>query len=114
MVFFSVLLVPQVTNIFFNWLQSGCEGDFKQCSKECSRRTPSALPLKLLTSGLVPTGYVQGGHVMRLFHGHDESMTIPGAEKTEDQQRWVSIAKFTQRLRLIPVIAWEAKEFGTI
>ncbi|XP_041952430.1 ryanodine receptor 3 isoform X1 [Alosa sapidissima] len=38
----------------------------------------------------IAVGYVQGGHVMRLFHGHDESLTIPGADKKEDQQRIVN------------------------
>lgn len=37
----------------------------------------------------VLTGYLIGGHVMRLCHGHDESLTIPGAEKSEDEQRLV-------------------------
>lgn len=34
-------------------------------------------------------GYLLGGHVMRLCHGHDESLTIPGAEKNEEEQRSV-------------------------
>ncbi|XP_031437386.1 ryanodine receptor 3 isoform X2 [Clupea harengus] len=34
----------------------------------------------------VAVGYVQGGQVMRLFHGHDESLTIPGEEKGVDQR----------------------------
>ncbi|XP_062407606.1 ryanodine receptor 3 [Sardina pilchardus] len=38
----------------------------------------------------IAVGFVQGGHVMRLFHGHDESLTIPGADKKEDQQRIVN------------------------
>lgn len=33
-------------------------------------------------------GYVLGGHVMRLFHGHDEVVTIPGSDKSEEQQRY--------------------------
>lgn len=32
-------------------------------------------------------GYLLGGHVMRLFHGHDESLTIPGSDQSEEQQR---------------------------
>lgn len=34
-------------------------------------------------------GYLIGGHVMRLCHGHDESLTIPGADKSEEEQRLV-------------------------
>lgn len=37
----------------------------------------------------VLSGYLIGGHVMRLCHGHDESLTIPGAEKSEEEQRSV-------------------------
>lgn len=33
------------------------------------------------------SGYLIGGHVMRLCHGHDESLTIPGAESSEQMQR---------------------------
>lgn len=32
-------------------------------------------------------GYLIGGHVMRLCHGHDESLTIPGADRSEEEQR---------------------------
>lgn len=32
-------------------------------------------------------GYLLGGHVMRLFHGHDEVLTIPGSDQSEEQQR---------------------------
>lgn len=35
-------------------------------------------------------GYLIGGHVMRLCHGHDESLTIPGADKNEEEQRLVN------------------------
>lgn len=34
-------------------------------------------------------GFLTGGHVMRLCHGHDESLTIPGADKSEEEQRLV-------------------------
>lgn len=34
-------------------------------------------------------GFLIGGHVMRLCHGHDESLTIPGADKSEEEQRLV-------------------------
>uniref|UniRef100_A0A3B4TQV3 Ryanodine receptor 3 n=1 Tax=Seriola dumerili TaxID=41447 RepID=A0A3B4TQV3_SERDU len=36
------------------------------------------------------SGYLIGGHVMRLCHGHDESLTIPGADKNEEEQRIVN------------------------
>ncbi len=32
-------------------------------------------------------GYLLGGHVMRLFHGHDEVVAIPGSDQSEEQQR---------------------------
>lgn len=35
------------------------------------------------------SGFLIGGHVMRLCHGHDESLTIPGADKSEEEQRSV-------------------------
>lgn len=34
-------------------------------------------------------GFLIGGHVMRLCHGHDESLTIPGADKSGEEQRLV-------------------------
>ncbi|XP_039637447.1 ryanodine receptor 3 isoform X3 [Perca fluviatilis] len=42
------------------------------------------------SSGNVAVGYLTGGHVMRLCHGHDESLTIPGAEKSQEEQRIVN------------------------
>ncbi|XP_054474291.1 ryanodine receptor 3 [Anoplopoma fimbria] len=36
------------------------------------------------------SGYLTGGHVMRLCHGHDESLTIPGADKSDEEQRIVN------------------------
>uniref|UniRef100_A0A8C4NNS5 Ryanodine receptor 3 n=1 Tax=Dicentrarchus labrax TaxID=13489 RepID=A0A8C4NNS5_DICLA len=33
------------------------------------------------SSGNMAVGFLVGGHVMRLCHGHDESLTIPGADK---------------------------------
>ncbi|KAI1897309.1 hypothetical protein AGOR_G00081990 [Albula goreensis] len=38
----------------------------------------------------IAVGYLLGGHVMRLFHGHDETLTIPGADQSEEQQRLVN------------------------
>ncbi|XP_051500982.1 ryanodine receptor 3 [Myxocyprinus asiaticus] len=38
----------------------------------------------------VAVGFLLGGHVMRLFHGHDESLTIPGSDQSEEQQRVVN------------------------
>ncbi|XP_059897680.1 ryanodine receptor 3 isoform X2 [Gadus macrocephalus] len=38
----------------------------------------------------VAVGFLIGGHVMRLCHGHDESLTIPGADNTESEQRIVN------------------------
>lgn len=37
---------------------------------------------------LFPKGYLLGGHVMRLFHGHDEVVAIPGSDQSEEQQRY--------------------------
>uniref|UniRef100_A0A3B3TWF4 Ryanodine receptor 3 n=1 Tax=Poecilia latipinna TaxID=48699 RepID=A0A3B3TWF4_9TELE len=42
------------------------------------------------SSGSMAVGYLIGGHVMRLCHGHDESLTIPGADKSEEEQRIVN------------------------
>lgn len=41
----------------------------------------------MLTVLLLSSGYLIGGHVMRLCHGHDESLTIPGADQSEEEQR---------------------------
>lgn len=35
-----------------------------------------------------PIGYLLGGHVIRLFHGHDEVVAIPGSDQSEEEQRW--------------------------
>ncbi|XP_069017865.1 ryanodine receptor 3 isoform X1 [Embiotoca jacksoni] len=42
------------------------------------------------SSGNMAVGFLIGGHVMRLCHGHDESLTIPGADKSEEEQRIVN------------------------
>ncbi|XP_047184844.1 ryanodine receptor 3 isoform X2 [Scophthalmus maximus] len=42
------------------------------------------------SSGNMAVGFLVGGHVMRLCHGHDESLTIPGADKSEEEQRIVN------------------------
>uniref|UniRef100_A0A3B5LUF7 Uncharacterized protein n=1 Tax=Xiphophorus couchianus TaxID=32473 RepID=A0A3B5LUF7_9TELE len=36
----------------------------------------------------IEEGYLLGGHVMRLFHGHDEVVSIPGSDQSEEQQRF--------------------------
>ncbi|XP_064847730.1 ryanodine receptor 3-like [Oncorhynchus masou masou] len=38
----------------------------------------------------VAVGFLCGGHVMHLCHGHDESLTIPGSEASEMEQRIVN------------------------
>lgn len=40
---------------------------------------------------LCSIGYLLGGHVMRLFHGHDEVVTIPGSDQSEEQQRYETL-----------------------
>uniref|UniRef100_A0A8D2ZZ07 Ryanodine receptor 3 n=1 Tax=Scophthalmus maximus TaxID=52904 RepID=A0A8D2ZZ07_SCOMX len=61
----------------------------------------------------IEEGYLLGGHVMRLFHGHDEVVTIPGSDQTEEQQRIVNYetgkagAKARSLWRLEPLrISW--------
>uniref|UniRef100_A0A8C1ULM0 Ryanodine receptor 3 n=1 Tax=Cyprinus carpio TaxID=7962 RepID=A0A8C1ULM0_CYPCA len=44
---------------------------------------------KLSHCSLVSVGFLLGGHVIRLFRGHDESLTIPGSEQSQEQQRGV-------------------------
>ncbi|KAI4540342.1 hypothetical protein MG293_009383 [Ovis ammon polii] len=34
------------------------------------------------------TGYLLGGHVVRLFHGHDECLTIPSTDQNDSQHSW--------------------------
>lgn len=43
--------------------------------------------IRAKTFCLLPIGYLLGGHVMRLFHGHDEVVAIPGSDQSEEQQR---------------------------
>ncbi|KAA0708571.1 Ryanodine receptor 3 [Triplophysa tibetana] len=38
----------------------------------------------------IAVGYLLGGQVMRLFHGHDESLTIPGSDQSAEKQRVVN------------------------
>ncbi|KAF5900095.1 ryanodine receptor 3-like isoform X1, partial [Clarias magur] len=61
----------------------------------------------------VEEGYLLGGHVMRFFHGHDEVLTIPGSDQSEEQQRIVNYetgkvgAKARSLWRLEPLrISW--------
>ncbi|CAL8272401.1 unnamed protein product [Merluccius merluccius] len=61
----------------------------------------------------VVEGYLLGGHVLRLFHGHDEVLTIPGSDQSEEQQRIVNYetgkagAKARSLWRLEPLrISW--------
>ncbi|KAM6961301.1 ryanodine receptor 3 [Aplochiton taeniatus] len=61
----------------------------------------------------VEEGYLLGGHVMRLFHGHDEVLTIPGSDQSLEQQRIVNYeagtagAKARSLWRLEPLrISW--------
>ncbi|XP_020570403.2 ryanodine receptor 3 isoform X4 [Oryzias latipes] len=42
------------------------------------------------SSSSMAVGFLIGGNVMRLCHGHDESLTIPGADKSEEEQRIVN------------------------
>ncbi|TNN60671.1 Ryanodine receptor 3 [Liparis tanakae] len=39
---------------------------------------------------MIYSGFLTGGHVMRLCHGHDESLTIPEADKSEQEHRIVN------------------------
>ncbi|XP_034436295.1 ryanodine receptor 3 isoform X5 [Hippoglossus hippoglossus] len=42
------------------------------------------------SSSNMAVGFLRGGHVMHLCHGHDESLTIPGADQSEEEQRIVN------------------------
>lgn len=35
-----------------------------------------------------PPGYVTGGHVMRLFHGHMDECLTPTAPEQGEERRW--------------------------
>ncbi|XP_058472306.1 ryanodine receptor 3-like isoform X5 [Solea solea] len=61
----------------------------------------------------IEEGYLLGGHVLRMFHGHDEVLTIPGSDQSEEQQRIVNYetgkagAKARSLWRLEPLrISW--------
>ncbi|MGH0160505.1 UNVERIFIED_CONTAM: hypothetical protein FKN15_070923, partial [Acipenser sinensis] len=47
----------------------------------------------------VAEGYLLGGHVMRLFHGHDETLTIPSSSQSEEQRRTVNYEAGEARAR---------------
>ncbi|KAJ6667359.1 hypothetical protein lerEdw1_017337 [Lerista edwardsae] len=36
----------------------------------------------------IEEGYLLGGHVLRLFHGHDECLTIPSTEQNDSPHNW--------------------------
>ncbi|KAK7904971.1 hypothetical protein WMY93_017578 [Mugilogobius chulae] len=61
----------------------------------------------------IEEGYLLGGHVMRFFHGHDEVVTIPGSDQSEEEQRIINYetgkagAKARSLWRLEPLrISW--------
>lgn len=60
--------------------------------KKVETRTPYTLSVFLPHPSkpsplLPPIGYLLGGHVIRLFHGHDEVVAIPGSDQSEEEQR---------------------------
>lgn len=60
--------------------------------KKVETRTPKALSVFLSHPSkpsplCPPIGYLLGGHVIRLFHGHDEVVAIPGSDQSEEEQR---------------------------
>ncbi|XP_064421057.1 ryanodine receptor 3 isoform X3 [Latimeria chalumnae] len=38
----------------------------------------------------VAEGFLLGGHVLRLFHGHDECMAVPAVDQTDEQRRIIN------------------------
>uniref|UniRef100_A0A673C6E5 Ryanodine receptor 3 n=1 Tax=Sphaeramia orbicularis TaxID=375764 RepID=A0A673C6E5_9TELE len=52
----------------------------------------------------IEEGYLLGGHVMRLFHGHDEVVTIPGSDQSEEQQRCGKY--YTGKSRINQITLW--------
>lgn len=43
--------------------------------------------LNLMSNYDSPPGYLLGGHVVRLFHGHDECLTIPSTDQNDSQHK---------------------------
>ncbi|GAB1286690.1 Ryanodine receptor 3 [Apodemus speciosus] len=39
----------------------------------------------------IEEGYLLGGHVVRLFHGHDECLTIPSTDQNDSQHRQLNL-----------------------
>lgn len=67
-------------------VMSGCElAEGTSCNVVCH------LAIKLrstLISNTCLLGFLTGGYVLRLFHGHmDECLAIPGADQGDDQRR---------------------------
>uniref|UniRef100_A0AAZ3SMM1 Ryanodine receptor 3 n=1 Tax=Oncorhynchus tshawytscha TaxID=74940 RepID=A0AAZ3SMM1_ONCTS len=52
----------------------------------------------------VAVGFLCGGHVMRLCHGHDESLTIPGSEASEMEQRYSRL--LVSHFNIVTVTLW--------
>lgn len=59
----------------------------KKCSQLRAKAEMSGVTVFKSSVLLPPIGYLLGGHVMRLFHGHDEVVAIPGSDQSEEQQR---------------------------
>lgn len=68
-------------------VMSGCE---LAEGRPCTLKT-QLLFIGLFTfhqSSIFPLGFLSGGYVLRLFHGHmDECLAIPGADQGDDQRR---------------------------
>ena len=66
---------------------------------------------RFFVSSTLTSGFLIGGHVMRLCHGHDESLTIPGADKTESEQRWVPLPSPTHPYHnTMSLLSWGCRE----
>ena len=45
---------------------------------------------------IIPSGFLTGGYVLRLFHGHmDECLAIPAAEQGDNQRRWWKLLNYS-------------------
>lgn len=73
-----------------NPICSGSEEGDTQGTPNVGGGVPRGVPNTLTPppSQNVPSGYVTGGHVLRLFHGHMDECLTPTAPEQGEERRW--------------------------
>lgn len=76
--------------------------------------SPSKQPMRLCWSAVLDSGFLIGGDVLRLLHGHmDECLTVPSGEHGEEQRRSVSRRSWGEHLHcVVPACLHEFTIYG--